>query len=108
MAIAKDSPNFKDAPKPDPIASPSGKLWSANPMLTIIPVFSRAFFWNFVFVLNFLSTSKSQNIILAIPNNIPKKAAPKLVNPNASGNKSKHTIAIISPDANAKMKLKNL
>lgn len=77
-------------------------------MLTIIPVFSKVFFWNFAFVLIFLSTSKSQNIILPIPNSIPKKTAPKLVSSNASGNKSKHTIATISPDAKAKMKLKNL
>ncbi len=45
---------------------------------------------------------------MPIPNIIPKKAVGKLVNLNASGNKSKQTIAIISPDANANTKLSNL
>ena len=38
---------------------------------------------------------------------IPKNAVGKFVKLNASGIKSKHTIEIISPDANAKTKLKN-
>lgn len=50
----------------------------------------------------------SQKNITIIPSIIPKKAIDKLVNPKASGSKSKQTIAIISPDANAKIKLKNL
>ena len=50
---------------------------------------------------------KSQNIIVAIPNIMPKKTVGILVSSKASGSKSKHTIAIISPDANDKIKLKN-
>ncbi len=38
---------------------------------------------------------------------IPKNTVDNLVSPNASGNKSKQTIAIISPEAKAKIKLKN-
>ena len=109
IAIAKDKPNFIDAPNPDPIANPSGKLCKAKPMLTTIPVFNMAFllFLNLLNLLNFLSTNKSHIIIIIIPKNIPKNTADKFVKLKASGNKSKHTIANISPDANAKIKLKN-
>ena len=41
------------------------------------------------------------------PKNIPKNAVGKFVKLKASGNKSKQTIANISPDANARIKLKN-
>lgn len=55
MAIANDNPNFIDAPKPEPIAKPSGKLWSANPILTMMPVFNKVLLlkWLF-FILMFL------------------------------------------------------
>ena len=46
IAIAKEYPSVNDAPKPEPIANPSGKLCIANPMLTIIPVFKR---FSFIF-----------------------------------------------------------
>ena len=62
---------------------------------------------NLVDLLNFLSTNKSHIIIITIPKNIPKNAVGKFVKLNASGNKSKQTIASIRPDANAKIKLKN-
>lgn len=70
-----------DAPNPEPIAKPSGKLWSAKPILTIIPVFNRVFLFDFnlKFWLNFLSTKISQKIIIPIPNIIPKNAVGKLL-----------------------------
>ena len=106
IAIANDKPNFIEASNPDPIANPSGKLCSARPMLTIIPVFSNEFLF-LCFILNFLSTSTSQIIITIIPNTIPINTFNIPVKLNASGIKSKHTIEIISPDANASIKLKN-
>ena len=54
-----------------------------------------------------MSITISQNIIVTIPKIIPKNTVGIVVSSNASGNKSKHTMAIISPDANAKIKLKN-
>ena len=43
-----------DAPNPEPIASPSGKLCRANPILTIIPVFNSVLLFLFLMlVLNF-------------------------------------------------------
>ena len=75
-------------------------------MLTIIPVFSNEFLF-LCFILNFLSTSTSQIIITIIPNTIPINTFNIPVKLNASGIKSKHTIEIISPDANASIKLKN-
>ena len=44
IAKAKEYPKVIDASNPDPIAKPSGKLCSANPILTIIPVFNKLFF----------------------------------------------------------------
>lgn len=109
IAIARDSPSFIEAPNPEPIAKPSGKLCSAKPILTTIPVFNKVFFpfLNLVELLNFLSTSMSHMIIIIIPNNMPKNAVGKFVRLNASGSKSKQTIASISPEANARMKLRN-
>lgn len=116
IAIAKDRPSFNDAPKPEPIAKPSGKLWIAKPILTIIPVFNRLFFILFPFLTlwldiafpNFLSTNWLQIIITIIPIKIPSNTVESDAIPNASGISSKHTIAIISPEANDKIKLKNL
>ena len=36
---ASDSPNLKEASKPEPIARPSGILCKASPILTIIPLY---------------------------------------------------------------------
>lgn len=79
-------------------------------MDTIIPVFNKVSFLlsNFLVSLNFFSTNKSQNIIIIIPTIIPIITFIILLIPNASGIKSKHITAIIKPDANAKIKLKNL
>ena len=41
MAMAREMPNLMEAPKPEPMANPSGKLWSAKPILTMTPVFSK-------------------------------------------------------------------
>ena len=67
-----------------------------------------SFFSNLLFVLNFFCTTISQNIITIIPIIIPIITFIILLIPSASGIKSKHIIDIISPDANAKIKLKNL
>ena len=55
------------------MANPSGKLLMASPMDTIIPVFSSWLFvfLNFMLLLNFLSTNKSQPIMAMIPKIIP-------------------------------------
>lgn len=119
IAIAKDIPSFSDASKPEPIANPSGKLCIARPMLTIIPVFNKLFLiLSFLFdfvkfdwsinLLNFLSTRLSQIIIMIIPIVIPSSTVESDAIASASGISSKHTIAIISPDANDRIKLKNL
>lgn len=117
IAIAKDIPSFSDASKPEPIANPSGKLCMARPMLTIIPVFNKLFLmllFDFVVLgwcinlLNFLSTRLSQIIIITIPIVIPNSTVESDAIANASGISSKHTMAIISPDANDRIKLKNL
>jgi len=82
----------------------------AKPILIITPVLRRLLELrlNLELVLNFLSTSTSQKNIIRIPKTIPKKEIDKLLKEKASGSKSKHTIAIISPEAKAKIKLKNL
>ena len=74
MAIAKLKPNFNEASKPEPIANPSGKLCIANPIETIIPVFSNSllFLYFCSLLLNFFCTITSQKIIETIPNNTPK------------------------------------
>jgi len=110
IAIAKEYPSVIDAPNPEPIANPSGKLWSAKPILTIIPVFNKLFLF-FIFILfelNFLWTNISHTIIAIIPNIIPSNTFTILAICIASGIKSKHIIASINPDAKAKTKLKNL
>ena len=58
IAIAKPSPKRIDASKPEPIANPSGKLWIANPIDTIIPVFNKSFVLAYFccFLLNFFCT----------------------------------------------------
>ena len=90
--------------------SPSGKLCSASPILTIIPVFNNVFdvLTFFILVLNFFWTSTSHAIIPITPSKIPSiiKGIPDIS--SASGTRSKHTIDIINPDASDKMKLKNL
>ena len=111
IAIASEYPKVIDASNPEPIAKPSGKLCSANPIDTIIPVFNKLFFSNFLFLslaLNFFSTKQSHNIIQTIPKIIPIIAL--IVDDifKASGIKSKLSIAVIRPDANDKIKLKNL
>ena len=110
IAIAKLSPNLSDASNPDPIANPSGKLLIARPIDTTIPVFSRLLFFSFVtwFVLNFFSTNRSHNIIAIIPTPIPNSIFKMLLISSASGIRSKQIIAIIRPEANDSMKLKNL
>ena len=90
------------------IASPSGKLCIARPMLTIIPVFNRLLFVYCLFVLNFFSTSISHIIITITPTIIPINIFIIVLISNASGIKSKHIIAVIKPDANDNIKLKNL
>ena len=96
--------NFIDAPKPEPIASPSGKLCSAKPIPTIIPVLSNEFL---LLLTCLFFTALSQNIIIIIPNIRPKKLFTRPESFNASGIKSKQIIAIIRPAANCKIKLKN-
>ena len=90
--------------------SPSGKLCSASPMLTIIPVFNNVseVFTFFMLVLNFFWTNTSHAIIHITPSKIPIiiKGIPDIS--KASGTKSKHTIDIINPEASDKIKLKNL
>ena len=108
IAIASEYPNTIDAPNPDPIANPSGKLCNANPILTIIPVFSKLLFSFCAFSLNLFCTRLSQTIIVTTPNIIPKITFVILDISIASGIKSKQTIASINPEANANMKLKNL
>lgn len=108
IAIARDSPSLIEASNPDPIAKPSGKLWIAKPMLTIIPVFNKLLFAALLPFLNLLSTNISQKIITIIPKIIPRITIGKLAISKASGINSKQIIAVISPDANDKIKLKNL
>ena len=61
IAIAKLKPNFNEASKPEPIANPSGKLCIANPIETIIPVFSNSLlFLYFFFTIKFFCTITSQ------------------------------------------------
>ena len=107
IAIAKVYPNFNDAPNPDPIANPSGKLCIANPILTTIPVFNKLLPFIFL-LLNFFSTKISQKIIIIIPAIIPKIVVGILLIFVASGTNSKQTTAIIKPDANESIKLKIL
>lgn len=94
------------------IAKPSGKLCNARPTLTIIPVFSSVLLWFadvfLLFCENFLSTITSHIIIAMIPTIIPTNTDNKFAIANASGIKSKHTMAIISPEAKDSIKLKNL
>lgn len=56
------------------MANPSGKLWIASPIDTMIPVFSSLLFCflNFMLVLNFFSTNRSHPIMAIIPKIIPK------------------------------------
>lgn len=110
IAIASEYPSVIDAPNPDPIANPSGKLWSANPTLTIIPVFNNELllYLEFLFMLNFFWTNISHIIIITIPAIIPNNTFDMFDIAIASGIKSKHTIASINPDANDNIKLKNL
>ena len=84
---------------PHRMLSPSGKLCSASPILTIIPVFSSvfSFFVLLILVLNFFLTNISHIIIHTTPNNIPNIIIGIPDISNASGTKSKHTIATISP-----------
>lgn len=92
------------------MAKPSGKLWSANPILTIIPVFNKLFVFLFLTTLlsNFFCTNISQTIIVIIPKIIPVSTLSILAISIASGIKSKQIIASIKPEAKAKIKLKNL
>lgn len=106
IAIASEYPNVIDAPNPEPIANPSGKLCSANPILTIIPVFNKLFVL-FLLLLNFFSTNMSHISITIIPAIIPIITFIILAISIASGIRSKHTIASINPDANANIKLRN-
>jgi len=96
--------------KPEPIAKPSGKLWRARPILTIIPVFNKLFLFIVFFgkELNFFCTNISQKIIAIIPIIIPNNTFIIFEISIASGIKSKHIMASISPDAKDKIKLKNL
>ena len=83
----------------------------ARPILTIIPVFNRLFLM-FVFSEdvekeNFFSTKISHTIMAITPMMVPiiTKAMPAIS--IASGNNSKQTMAVMSPDAKDKIKLKN-
>lgn len=93
--------SFNDASNPEPIARPSGKLCSVNPIPTAIPVFSNVFFFDGILFLTIIS----QIIITNIPSVIPVITVPKSETSIASGISSKHTIDIISPDANDNIKL---
>ena len=68
IATASEYPNVKDAPNPDPIANPSGKLCSANPMLVIIPVLSNSLLVSVLefLILNFLSTAISRIFLVLL------------------------------------------
>lgn len=110
IATASEYPNVKDAPNPDPIANPSGKLCSANPILVIIPVLSNSLLVSVLefLILNFLSTAILQIIIHIIPKTIPITAFGIEDIFSASGIRSKLNIAVIRPDANDNMKLRIL
>ena len=110
IATANEYPNVREAPKPEPIANPSGKLCSAKPMLVTIPVLNKFLFVSVLelCILNFLSTITLQAIIHIIPKSIPITALGMDEIFNASGIKSKLNIAVINPDANESIKLKNL
>ena len=73
IATANEYPNVRDAPNPEPIANPSGKLCSANPILVIIPVLSNSLLVSVLefLILNFLSTATLQIIMHIIPKMIP-------------------------------------
>ncbi len=75
----------------------------------MMPVFNKLFLlFNIVLLfLNFFSTNKSQAIIHIIPKIIPNKILYILDISKASGISSKHTIDVINPDANDKIKPKN-
>jgi len=96
--------NVIDAPNPEPIANPSGKLCNAKPIPTIIPVFKS----ELLLLVWFFFTILSQKIITITPNITPiiVLAIPDML--KASGIKSKQIIAVISPAANCNIKLKNL
>ena len=110
IATASEYPNVKDSPNPDPIANPSGKLCKANPILVIIPVLSSSLLVSVLefLILNFLSTAMLQIIIHMIPKMIPITAFGIEDIFSASGIRSKLNIAVINPDANDSIKLKNL
>ena len=110
IAIASEYPKVSEAPKPDPIARPSGKLWSAKPIPTAIPVFSKLLVVLALILLelNFFWTNISHIIITHIPKIIPIKTFIILDSSIASGIKSKQIIASIRPEANERIKLKNL
>lgn len=97
------SRSFSEASKPEPMARPSGRLCRAKPMPTAKPVFNRLFF----FLVNLLWTSMSQIIMTIIPMVIPVITMLNSDIFSASGIKSKHTIDIINPDANERIKLRN-
>lgn len=109
IAIANEYPKETEASKPEPIANPSGKLCIAKPILTIIPVFNNVllFLLNDCLFENIFPTISSHIIISIIPAIIPIMTLNIFDIPNASGINSKHTIAVINPDANDKIKLKN-
>lgn len=113
IAIASEYPNTIDAPNPDPIANPSGKLCNANPILTIIPVFNNLPFVSFIFIFFFLLrifcwTTISHIIITNIPIIVAIITLNIFAISKASGIKSKHTTAIINPAASDNIKLRNL
>ena len=83
---------------------PSGRLCSASPIPTAIPVFNKLLFFDF----SLFCTKISHITITIIPKVIPDIMTPNPDILRASGIKSKHTIDIIKPDANERMKLKNL
>lgn len=86
------------------ILSPSGRLCSASPIPTAIPVFSKLLCLDF----SLFCTRISHITITIIPKIIPDITTPNSDMLSASGIRSKHTIDIINPDANERMKLKNL
>ena len=97
--------NFIEAPNPEPIAKPSGKLCKARPIPTIIPVSNKELL---LLLVCFLFTILSQIIITITPKIIPTILFTIPAIWIASGIKSKQIMAIISPAANCKTKLKNL
>lgn len=103
LLLLVSSRSFSEASKPEPMANPSGRLCSARPIPTANPVFNRLF----RFLVSFFWTIMSQIIITIMPSVMPVMQVANSDIFSASGIRSKHTMDIISPDANERIKLRN-